>query len=52
MEGITFVSKSDLDESKRRKKEADAARAAKEEAERKTRRAERKAVSMPTTNVG
>ena len=47
MEGIKFVSKSDIDDDKRRKKEAEAARAAKEDAERKARRAERKAVSMP-----
>ena len=47
MEGIKFVSKDEIDDAKKRKKEAEAARAAKEDAERKTKRAERKAVSMP-----
>jgi multidrug resistance efflux pump len=52
MEGIKFVSKDEIDEAKKRKKEAEAARAAKEDAERKTRRAERKAVSMPREQSG
>ena len=52
MEGIKFVSKDELDEAKKRKKEAEAALAAKEDAERKARRAERKAVSMPRAKSG